>query len=100
MSLKFFISLGLIILGLYLIINGSNRLHQSPAATFWKKTENFFTDNPMWNPIIEFFGGTPIPERASSSKASGAVTLVMGIILFIGGILHAFILWKKRRKFF
>lgn len=100
MSRKFLISIALILLGLYLIITGSNELHQSHLSpvTFWKKTENFFTNNPMWNPIIKFFGGTPIPETSSGRRGPAIIALVTGSILLVGGILHFISLWKKRRK--
>jgi len=99
MYLKLFLSLLLIFLGLYLIINGSNGLHQRhpPPETFWQKTENFFTKNPMWNPIIKFFGGTPIPETPHPRKAPALVTLVTGILLFAGGILIGIGAWRKGR---
>jgi hypothetical protein len=98
MSQKHLISIALILLGLYLIINGSNALHQShlSPATFWKKTENFFTNNPMWNPIIKFFGGTPIAQTSSPRKGPAIIALVTGSILLLGGILHLISLGRRK----
>jgi hypothetical protein len=50
----------------------------------------------MWNPIIKFFGGTPIPEHPHPHKAPGIVTLVTGILLFLGGLLVGISTLRKR----
>ncbi len=99
MRFKLLLSVLLVFLGLYLIINGSSALHQphASAKTFWEKSGDFFTNNPTWNPLIEFFGGTPIPEQSIPRKAPAIVTLVTGILLFGGGVLYAVSVLRKRR---
>lgn len=99
MYFKLLLSLLLVFLGLYLIINGSSALHQphAPAKTFWQKSGDFFTNNPMWNPVIKFFGGTPIPENTHPRKPPAIATLVTGILLFGGGILFGISVLRKRR---
>jgi hypothetical protein len=83
----------LIILGILLIINGFSSLHEIPSAKpLSEKISAFFTDNSMWNPLIEFFGGTPVPEKMSpvDYKASALVSIAIGVILFLTGILALF----------
>ena len=88
---------GLIILlvGLALIIFSIHAMEKVPEAkTLGQRTSDFFTHNPMWNPLIKFFGGKP-QEKIVEQHTSHVLTLIIGIILAAVGSLVAF--WKRRR---
>jgi len=49
-------------------------------------TKNFFTHNPMWNPIITFFGGAA-QKKISENDVPVMLCLFGGILLVILGLL-------------
>ena len=80
--------LGLVILavGIVLIffaIDAFRQIHQ--AKNFADQVQNFFTNNPGWNPIITFFGGEA-EAKLSDFNARAVAVLVTGIILCLAGI--------------
>ncbi len=95
-KLKHIISLLLLATGVYFIVHGIGLAPQpEPPKDFWQKTDAFFTNNPMWNPIIEFFGGTPIQETPKPSKTPAIIHILVGTLFILGG---TFISLYPRKK--
>src|SRR5260370_12728943 len=79
-------------IGIVLVIVSINSLHE-----FHKQQEHelkhtptrvkiFFTHNPLWNPVIEFFGGKP-QEKLPEHDTKAIVTQTVGIdLLILGGV--------------
>lgn len=89
---------GLVILlvGLALIIFSVHAMEKAPEAkSIGQKTSDFFTHNPMWNPLIKFFGGKP-QEKIIEQHSSQVLTLIVGIFLAAIGSIVAF--WKRKKR--
>lgn len=98
MNFKQLGSLLLMLLAIFLIVHGLSSLHETQTPkTFSKKVSDFFTDNPLWNPLIEFFGGTPISEKTPPVhyKSSALISIALGGILLLTSIFSYFAFRKK-----
>jgi hypothetical protein len=99
MNFKLIGSLLLLAVGTYLVLHG---LTLSPpvetSKDIWQKTSNFFSNNPMWNPLIEFFGGSPIVEEPPERDSSSIVNISVGSALILAGIALALFCCKKKFK--
>lgn len=101
MYFKLLGSLVLLALGVYFLFNGITDLHHiAPPKDTWQKISDFFTNNTMWNPIIEFFGGTPIKETPPPSKfnTSAIVDIAIGTVLVLSGAAFAVYFGRKYQK--
>ena len=67
------------------------------ARNLAEKIQDFFVNNPGWNPIITFFGGTP-EEALAKYNTSILIGLWTGIGLVLLGFLAIFFLRKKIKK--
>lgn len=95
MNIKYWGSLFALVLGILLLVYGINSLQiVEPPKDFWQKTEDFFSNNPMWNPIINFFGGTPIKEPSRYPPSTIAL-IIIGSLLSIGGLIMVFVDRKR-----
>jgi hypothetical protein len=55
----------------------------------------FFTHNPIWNPVIEFFGGKP-QEKLPEHDTKAIVTQTIGIALVVLGGVAVYVLRRKK----
>ncbi|MBY0529390.1 MAG: hypothetical protein K2P51_04285 [Rhabdochlamydiaceae bacterium] len=97
MNFKLIGSLLLLAIGTYLVLHGLTAA--PPVETskdIWQKTSDFFTNNPMWNPLIEFFGGSPIVEKPLKRDYSSIINISVGSALILAGIALAFLCCKKK----
>ena len=87
-------------IGIVLIVISINSMHafQKQHEQELKHTPTrvkiFFTHNPLWNPVIKFFGGKPqekLPEHATKA----IVTQTVGIALVVVGGVVVYVLRKK-----
>ena len=88
---------GLLILaaGIVLMFFGIQAMYEmSQGQGVGKDVDNFFSHNPMWNPIIEFFGGAPQTEPDDYSWAF-LTALIAGVVLGIVGSVMA-VTFRKR----
>jgi hypothetical protein len=96
MNYKLYGGLLLLVIGIYLILSGIGTSHEVEASKdFAKKVSDFFTNNPTWNPLIKFFGGTPIKELPKHTT-SPTMRIVIGSFLTLIGAAFAYVYRKKR----
>lgn len=85
------------LLGLLLIIiakRGMNKVNKAKHTVDY--LGDFFTNSSgIWNPVIQFFGGS-IKEEASKYDTTLSLLLLSGIILLITGIVLFF--FKKKQS--
>ncbi len=94
MNFKRIIGFIVFIAGIALVIFSIYYMEKKPEAKgLGQEVGDFFTKNPMWNPMIKFFGGTP-QVKPIDSHTSQIVALIIGLILAIFGGFTAF----KRRS--
>lgn len=86
-----------IILGIVFIILAVHSMHEfAMEKGLMHDVKRFFTQNPLWNPLIKFFGGTP--QVLPPQHDSGAIiTQIFGIILIALGGIAVYLSRKKRR---
>jgi hypothetical protein len=84
-----------IALGIALIVLAVHSMHEfAEKKGVVNDINRFFTHNPLWNPLIKFFGGTP-QVKALDYDVSALITQVFGFILVgFGGI----VVYLSRRK--
>ncbi|MES2122256.1 MAG: hypothetical protein V4492_05710 [Chlamydiota bacterium] len=98
MKIKLIISLLLLATGVYFIVDGINLTPQEePHRDVWGEIDNFFSNNPMWNPLVEFFGGTPIQETPKPSKVPSIVNIVIGALIILAGVAVSLYPRKKQK---
>ncbi|MBI2743533.1 MAG: hypothetical protein HYX48_06420 [Chlamydiales bacterium] len=78
-----------------LAIRGMHRFNAVKGTG--EEITNFFTKNPMWNPLITFFGGTP-QMKPVAHDAPDTVMLIIGILAVIAGVAFTYI--NRPRRFF
>ena len=79
------------ILFIILAIHWMNEFAKSKGLS--SDVNHFFTQNPLWNPIIKFFKGKP-QEKAPDYDLTALITQIVGIVLVALGSVLAF----SRRK--
>jgi hypothetical protein len=95
-NLKWACSLILTVIGVVLLVFGIHAMHHATEAKgFYNNVNNFFTHNPMWNPLIEFFGGKPQQKTFEHSR-SGLGLLIAGIVFVIAGFVTVIFGRKKK----
>ncbi len=57
----------------------------------------FFTHNPLWNPLIRFFGGKP-QEKLPKHNTQAMVTQSIGITLVVVGGVVVYVSRRKNKK--
>lgn len=84
-----------IALGIALIILAIHSMHEfAEKKGLVHDINRFFTHNPLWNPLIKFFGGTP-QMKAPDYDVSALITQIVGFVLVgVGGI----VVYLSRRK--
>ena len=99
MKRKLLIPLLLIALGVYFIVQG---IYLNPVPVdetnqdVWQKISNFFNNNPMWNPLIKFFGGTPIEPPPEPSKTPMIISIAIGAFLIVAATFLT--LYRPKKK--
>lgn len=85
--------------GIILISFAIHAKHQvSQAKDVSDKITNFFTHNPsLWNPLIEFFGGTAQTALVGKYRGPILFALIAGIALTGLGLWIAFV-YRKRQS--
>lgn len=58
------------------------------------KVEIFFKHNPLWNPLIKFFGGTPQEKLPEHDKPAMIVQTIGIVCMVIGGV----VVYVSRKK--
>jgi len=71
--------------GISLIVFAVHSMQEiAETKGFIHDVENFFTHNPMWNPIVTFFGGKA-QEKVAEYDLPVFLSLIGGIVLTIAG---------------
>jgi hypothetical protein len=82
--------------GIALIIFSMHSMHEfAKSRGLSLEFKQFFTQNPLWNPIIKFFGGTP-QVKPPAHDVPALITQTIGIVLVVVGGITAFI--SRRNK--
>ena len=90
MNRKQIISVAVAVIGVILIILALHaRSKVNEARNFAEKTQDFFVNNPGWNPIITFFGGAAEKELSKYNKPI-IICLSLGIIFVVVGSWSAY----------
>jgi drug/metabolite transporter (DMT)-like permease len=98
MNRKRIVGLIVFVVGLFLIIFSIHAMEKAPQPSgVGHSVSNFFRHNPMWNPLITFFGGTP-QTKLVEHHPSHTWSLITGTLLVIVGGLLAFMRKGKRKK--
>lgn len=98
MSIKRIIGIILFSIGIPLIAFGVRGMQTfNEARGMGEDITNFFTKNPMWNPLITFFGGAP-QEKPLEYDSTDTTMLIIGILFTLAGILTVLI--RRKRNFF
>jgi hypothetical protein len=97
MNIKKLFGIGIFAVGLILILVAFQKSQRfAEEKDFGQGISNFFTHNPMWNPMIKYFGGTP-QEKLPDYDPSAPYYFWTGIILVIGGTAVLVISRKEKR---
>ncbi len=81
--------------GIYLIVHGVNATRDfAHTKGLIEDLKNFFTHNPLWNPIIKLFKGTP-QEKVADYDVQTLLSIIGGIVLTIVGAV-TLIVHRKR----
>ena len=84
-----------VIIGIVLIISAIHSMHEfAEKKGLVNDVHRFFTHNPLWNPLIKFFGGTP-QIKAPDYDVSAMITQIIGIIFVAAG---GIVVYVSRRK--
>jgi hypothetical protein len=82
--------------GIVLIILSIYAMHAfAKSKGLSTNIKHFFTENPLWNPIIEFFGGKP-QEKPPVHDVRALVMQTIGIVLVVLGGITVF--FSRRKK--
>lgn len=85
-------------IGAYLIFYAIQSQHKiNQAKGFVSDFKDFFSHNPMWNPIVTFFGGKA-QEKVAEYSTKVTVCLVVGIVLLVAGLVVAIFSSRRKRK--
>jgi hypothetical protein len=96
MNRKLIIGVIFLAVGIFLIYFGLHSIQKaSDAKGFSENFKNFFSHNPMWNPVIKPFGGTP-QQKIPEHHITAWICLIGGAILVIGGAVSLIFYRKKR----
>jgi uncharacterized membrane protein YvbJ len=86
-----------VLMGIVLIIIAINSRHKFKKNNEQVSTVKvFFTQNPLWNPIIKFFGGKPqkkLPEHNEQAMITQTVGIVLVVV--VGAVVY---LSRKKTK--
>ncbi len=87
----FSIALGVVLMAA--AIHSMNKFSNSTG--FSNGVKHFFTKNPLWNPMISFFGGS-LEESPPDYALETLVTQILGIIFIVGG--SVIVIVSRRKK--
>jgi hypothetical protein len=86
-----------IAVGIVLIILAVHSMHEfAKNQAMSTHVKHFFTNNPMWNCIIKWFGGKPqvkVPEH----DVPAVITEIIGIVLVAAGGVFVYVSRKNKR---
>ncbi len=84
-------------IGIYCITYALLKIqHDTQKKGLGKAISDYFTHNPQWNGIIEFFGGRPQTPPAVYDSTI-IVTLILGIILTVASAIVFTIALRHKR---
>ena len=98
MNYKQITGLIVIIIGVVFVIMAIDAMHQlNMAKNFADDMQEFFTQNPGWNPIITFFGGSPETAPVDyDSRANSFLFTGIGLTILVFAITYFFRTKKKK----
>ncbi len=87
-----------VLAGIITIIFAVHSNHQfEKSKTKTRSIKLFFTHNPLWNPIIKFFGGKP-QEKLPEHNEHAMITQNIGIVLVVVGGAAVYLFRRKKRN--
>jgi uncharacterized membrane protein YidH (DUF202 family) len=87
-----------VLVGIVLIVIAINSRHKfSRNKEKISTVKVFFTHNPLWNPIIKFFGGKP-QEKIPAHNEQAMITQTVGIVLVVVGGAVVYLSRNKTRR--
>ncbi len=87
-----------VVLGVVLIILAVHSMNEfARTKGLSSDVKHFFTNNPLWNPLLKLFGGKP-QIKVPDHDTKALITQVIGIVLFVAGCIMALVPRKRKKR--